>query len=400
MVAETQDILAPRELRRAAPLDSGSVSLGASPPSRVMLLDLNWKQTPYVAAALGASGIATALVTTLRPDHLGLGHYCTQIEGPPPHSPGYISFLRQQIASFRPDLLIPLCEPIMELLWDLEPQLEVPVYPPMSEELRSVLRDRRRFYERAVALQIPIPPWMPLGSPADLEEAARRFGYPMVLRGTRGLAGSQVRVVSSAGEAAAALGELNANSPGQPFAQAFIKGPRHLVGGFFFRGEAIRVFGQVTIDQHPAVTGPSIRVKACTDEALIRGATTLMADLGWSGMACVEFIRDERGRYVLMEMNPRPWAALEVAERSGAGICRAFAQHLAGRPVGPLHGYRAGRPEVVLEGFLLARSPGIGLWPTLRTLGPRDWLDCARAVPWGRPWLALHVLRRLYRELN
>jgi predicted ATP-grasp superfamily ATP-dependent carboligase len=371
-----------------------------SPPSRVMLLDLNWKQTPYVAASLGRSGIATTLVTTLRPDHLGLGHYCTQIQSPSPHSPGYIPFLRQQIASVRPDLLIPLCEPIMELLWDLDPQLEVPIYPAMTEDLRSVLRDRRRFYERATALGIPVPPWMPVGSPGDLEEAARRFGYPLVLRGTRGLAGSQVRVVSSAREAAVALGELSGQSPGQPFAQAFVKGPRHLVGGFFSDGEAIRLFAQETIDQHPAVTGPSIRVRACTDETLIRSARALVADLGWSGMACVEFIRDERGRFVLMEMNPRPWAALEVAERSGAGICRAFAESIAGRPVGPLHGYRVGAPDVVLEGFLLARSPGTGIWPTLGTLRLRDWLDCVRAVPWGRPWLALHVLRRIYRELE
>lgn len=400
MAAETEDIIAPGTVRRGSPVDSGSASDRTSPPSRVMLLDLNWKQTPYLAAALAGSGIATTLVTTLRPDHLGLGHYCTQIQSPSPHSPDYVSFLRQQIALVHPDLVIPLCEPIMELLWELEPRLEVPVYPAMTEDLRSVLRDRRRFYERAATLGIPVPPWMPVSSPADLEEAAGRFGYPLVLRGTRGLAGSQVRVVRSADEAVVALGELNGESPGQPFAQAFIKGPRHLVGGFFSRGETIRLFAQETIDQHPAVTGPSTRVRACTDESLIRSARTLVADLGWSGMACVEFIRDEGGRFVLMEMNPRPWAALEVAERSGAGICRAFAESLAGRPVGPLQAYRAGGSQVVLEGFLLARSPGTGVWPTLRTLGLRDWLDCVRAVPWRRPRLALHVLRRIYRELG
>jgi predicted ATP-grasp superfamily ATP-dependent carboligase len=381
-------------------VDSGPVSPGVLPPSRVMLLDLNWKQTPHLAAALAASGIATTLVTTLRPDHLGLGHYCAQIQSPSPHSPDYLSFLRQQVAAFRPDLLIPLCEPIMELLWDLDPPLEVPAYPAMTEELRSVLRDRRRFYERATALGIPVPPWMPIGSLVDLEEAARRFGYPLVLRGTRGLAGSQVRVAASAAQAAAALGELNTESPGQPFAQAFIRGSRHLVGGFFSRGEAIRLFAQETLDQYPAVTGPSIRVRACTDESLIRSARTLVSDLGWSGMACVEFIRDDRGRFVLMEMNPRPWAALEVAERSGSGICRAFAESLAGRPVGPLHGYRVGGSQVILEGFLLSRRPGSGLWPTLKTLRPADWLDCLRAVPWRRPRLALHVLRRVYRELE
>jgi predicted ATP-grasp superfamily ATP-dependent carboligase len=365
-----------------------------------MLLDLNWKQTPYIAAALSASGIATTLVTTLRPDQIGLSHYCTQIQSPLPHSAGYVSFLRQQIASLRPDLLIPLCEPLMELLWDLDPPCEVPLHPAVTEDQRNVLRDRRRFYDRAAALGIAVPPWMPIGRPADLEEAARRLGYPLVLRGTRGLAGSQVRVAGSSPEAAAALDELKRTSPGQPFAQAFIRGPRHLVGGFFSHGEAIRLFAQETLEQHPPVTGPSIRVRACADETLIHSARTLVADLGWSGMACVEFIRDERGGFVLMEMNPRPWAALEVAERAGAGICQAFAESLASRAVAPRCQYRRGTSEVVFEGFLLARRRGRGIWPTLRTLGLRDWRDCAGAVPWRRPWLALHVLRRLYRELE
>jgi biotin carboxylase len=204
--------------------------------------------------------------------------------------------------------------------------------------------------------------------------------------------------VSSEREAAVALDELNRESPGQPFAQAFVRGPRHLVGGFFSRGEAIRLFAQQTLEQDPAVTGPSTRVRACTDEALLRSARALVADLKWSGMACVEFIQDEQGTFVLMEMNPRPWAALEVAERSGAGICRAFAESLAGRSVGPPQGYRVGGSDVVLEGFLAARRRG-GVWSTLRALGLRDWLDCARAVPWRRPWLTLHVLRRLHREL-
>jgi hypothetical protein len=400
MAAERQDIVASPALRRGSTVNAGTASPETSPPSRVMLLDLNWKQTPYLVAALAGSGITTTLVTTLRPDHLGLGHYCTQIQSPSPRNSSYVSFLRQQIAIVRPDLLIPLCEPIMELLWDLEPPFDVPVYPPTTSDLRSILRDRRKFYERAAALGIAVPPSMPIGGPADLEEAARRFGYPQVLRGTSGLAGSQVRVVGSAHEAVAALGELNAVSPGQPFAQAFIKGTRHLVGGFFSRGEAVRLFAQETISQHPPVTGLSIHMRSCTDELLIRSARTLIAGLGWSGISCVEFIRDERGRFVVMEMNPRPWAALEVAERSGAGICQAFAESLAGRSVGPLHGYRADRTDIVLETFLLARNTGTGLWPTLRTLGPRDWLDCVRAVPWRRPRLALHILRRIYRELG
>ena len=400
MAAEIEEILPRGALRAGSTAAPRSASSWIAPPSRVMLLDLNWKQTSHVVAALCDSGIATTLITTVRPDNIALGRYCTQIESPHPRSPEYVPFLRREIASACPDLVIPLCEPLIELLWDLDPPLEVPVYPAMTQEQRSVLADRRLFYQRAAAAGIAVAPWMPVGTAADLESAARRLGFPCVLRGTRGLAGSQVRVVSGMSEAVTALDELKGKSPGQPFAQQFIQGPRHLVGGFFSQGEAIRLFAQETIEQHPPVTGPSIRVRPCDDESLIDSARTLLADLGWSGMACVEFIRDESGRFVLMEMNPRPWAALEVAERRGAGICRAFAESLAGRPVAPLQQYRLGGSELVLEGFLQARRRGTGIGSALRTLGLRDWIDCLRAVPWRKPWLALYVLRRLYRELS
>lgn len=399
MAVELQEI-STRTQRESATLIRRLASPPALPPSRVMLLDLNWKQTSYVAAALADSGIATTLITTLRPDPIGLGHYCTQIQSPLPRSPDYVPFLRREIARVRPDLLIPLCEPLIELLWDLDPPCAVPIYPATTIDQREVLADRRLFYQRAAAAGVAVAPWMPVGGNTDLEIAAQRFGYPFVLRGTRGLAGSQVRVVGSAREAAEALEDLQSKSPGQPFAQAFIRGPRHLVGGFFSRGEAIRLFAQETIEANPPVTGPSIRVRAYADESLIGSARTLFADLEWSGMACAEFIRDERGRFVLMEMNPRPWAALEVAERSGAGICRAFAETLAGRPVTPQQRYRMGRPQVVLEGFLQAHNRGTGILSTLRSPSLKDWLACLRAVPWRRPWLALYVLRRLYRELS
>lgn len=373
-------------------------SARATQPPRVMLLDMNWIQNSYVVAALSDSGIDATLLTTMRPDNIGLSHFCTQIESPRPGLPDYLPFVTQQIERIRPDVLIPLCEPILELLGELDSLCGVPIYPVMTPELRRILRDRRRLYRRAESVGIAVAPWMAVKSDADLETVAARLGYPLVLRGTGGNSGSQVRIVRSLAEAAVALTELKGISPGPPFAQAYIRGPRHMVGGFFVNGEAVRLFGQQTITQDPPGTGPSTRVRPCRDEALIRSARALFSDLGWSGMACVEFLRDDDGRFVLLEINPRPWAALEVAERSGAGICRAFAETLAGRTVAPRYHHRMDVSGVVLERFLRARRRQ-GLVPMLCSLSLQDWLDCLRAVPWRRPWLALYLLRRLYREL-
>lgn len=76
-----------------------------------------------------------------------------------------------------------------------------------------------------------------------------------------------------------------------------------------------------------------------------------------------------------------------------------LAESLAGRSPEPSLEYRLGGSEVVLEGFLQARRRGSSVGSVFRALGAGDWFDCVRAVPWSTPWLALHVLRRLYREL-
>ncbi len=369
-----------------------------SPVSRVMLLGLDWPQTGYLVAALHAQGLQTTLLSTGRPDRLGLGRYCDQIHSPSETSAAYVPFLREQVARARPDLLIPLCEPLMELLWSLDPPPAL-VYPPLEPWQRGIVTDRRRLYECASAAAVPIAPWTAIEGPEGLARAAARFGFPLVLRGTAGCAGMQVRIVNCLEEAHAAAEALRALSPASPFAQAFIAGRRQLCGGVFQHGRVLRSFTQMTLECHPPGTGPSIRVRSVRDETMEAYTAALMRELQWSGMACAEYIRNESGHLTLLEINVRPWAALGAAERCGSQMCRAFARLLAGGPMPARAGHRVGVESLVLEGFLLARRSG-SLWQTLRSLPWRDIYGCLRAIPWAQPWLALHMARRAYRACD
>ena len=143
-------------------------SCGLPLPKRVMLLGLDWRQIAYVAAGLQEAGIETLLLTTGRPDHFGLGHYCRQIQSPKYPSPDYVPVLREQVARLRPDLLIPLCEPLINLLWRLDAP-PAPVYPPTEEWQRETVLDRRQLYRRAESIGLPVPPWLPLTGRAELD---------------------------------------------------------------------------------------------------------------------------------------------------------------------------------------------------------------------------------------
>lgn len=366
--------------------------------ARVMLLGLGWPQTGYLLAALHRTGIQATLLSTGFPDRIGLGRYCRQVQSPLATSPEYARFLHEQVARTRPDLIIPLCEPLIELLWSLDPP-PAPVYPPVEPWQREIVTNRRRLYECATDSGVPIAPWMSIDGAQGVAQAARRFGFPLVLRGTAGFAGMQVRIVNSLDEAHAAAAALKAVSPGSPFAQAFVTGRRQLCGGVFQRGEMLRCFTQMTMECNPPTTGPSIRVCSVRDETMEAYTAALMRRLQWSGMACAEYMRDEQGRLFLLEINVRPWAALEVAERCGATLSRAFAEMLSGKPVTGRAGHSVGVESLVLEGFLRAHRGG-SVWRTFRRLPSRDAYGCLRAIPWRQPGLALHMLRVMYRACD
>lgn len=368
------------------------------PPNRVMLLGLDWRQNGHLAAGLHDAGIETFLLTTGLPDHFGLGRYCEHIRTPKYPSPEYVPFLREQIARLRPDLLIPLCEPLIELLWELDPP-PAPVYPPTEAWQRKVVFDRKLLYRRAQSAGVPIPPWLPLSGPSDLDDAGRKLGFPLVIRGTAGFGGNQVRIVRSPEEAAAALEHIRKVSPGQPFAQAFVRGGRHLFGGVFRRGETIRSFSHRTLETNPAITGPAIRIRPVHEPRLAAYGEAIFRDLQWSGIAFAEFIQNEAGEFVLMEINARPWGSLETAEMCGAQISRTFGEMLLGRPIAAQPPYPAGVDWIILEGYLLSLRRA-GVWSTLWHVPPRDMWRCMSAVPWSRPRLAFHVMRRAYRFLS
>ena len=370
---------------------------GVTNPRRILVASLDWPQTAYLVAALHDAGHQVTLVTTGRHDALGLARYCEQVRSPAPEAPHYGEFLRAAIFRCGAELVLPVSEPVMERLWEMDPPCAVAIYPDLAPHQRALMRDRRRLYERAVTIGVPVAPWVPLANAAALDGAIAALGLPLVLRGTQGRGGTQVRIVATRAEAARALEFLFRHSPGEPFAQRFIDGDCCLIGGVLERGEMLRYFAHELIEAHPPLTGPSIRIRSLRDETLTACARSLFRDLASEGIACAEFMRDRRGAYTLIEVNPRPWGSIEAARRCGVDLCKVFAERLAGAPLTGPADYEPGVECVLFPRFLVAR------WASGAHLTLRDLRHAGRSVgsvPWRHPGLALHLLRRAYRELT
>ena len=176
---------------------------------------------------------------------------------------------------------------------------------------------------------------------------AREFSLPLVVKGDTGESGENVRIVWDREQVAAKYRGVAANETrrgSRPALQEFVRGPAYSVGGLFFKGEPLRVVAHRKLIRYPYPFGGNT-VKGVTerDRDLLRDVFKIFAALEYSGIGHIEFIRDSRdGRFKFLEINPRPWGVIGVAQWAGVDLFTAYRQLVAGIPVAADLRYREG----------------------------------------------------------
>lgn len=358
---------------------------------KLLLLDAGWDHTPYLVRELARENFDVTLAAPGARDRWFLSRYCKQIAAP--WSASETGVFAELIDRSDADLILPLSEDIMEALWSLPESQSRRLFPPTTQLQRELLRDRTKMYAFASSCGVPVPGMMALEDERDLHVALKSYGSPFVLRGTRGLAGLQVRLVHDARQAADAYSQLQRDSPGAPFAQEYINGRRYLVGGLFHEGATLQLFSQTTVEALRPPTGPSIRIKSVADPVLWDYTKQVFRGLAWTGLACAEFMRDRNGEYRFLEINPRPWAAIYAAHCCGVPLLRTFAKYLKGdRAEYPIEVVDC--KEVVLFPQFISARVASGDFPTMREF--HYYTAALKGAPWRSPALLLHLLRRAF----
>jgi acetyl-CoA carboxylase, biotin carboxylase subunit len=175
--------------------------------------------------------------------------------------------------------------------------------------------------EAARAAKVPIVPGTttPLSaeaSDAALAAAARKVGYPIMVKAVAGGGGKGMRVVARAEDLAGAVRAARseaASSFGDSavyFERQLIR-PRHIevqiladqhgtVLPFVERECSIQRRHQKVIEETPSmVVTPRLR------QRLTRAAAAVAASVGYTNAGTIEFLVDEQGRYYFLEMNTR-----------------------------------------------------------------------------------------------
>lgn len=218
-----------------------------------------------------------------------------------------------------------------------------------------------------------------LATPRLLEvgEILDNFDRPVVVKERRGKATlpSHTAVARTRSAALDAVEQVRV-AGGEPLVQELASGS--LIAYIAVRDQTGRIVAhaqQVAERIWPSHAGGSVRARTIpVDSVLARGAEALLADLGWFGLAQLQFILGDDGRHRLIDFNGRFYGSMALAVASGANVAAIWAALATSRPHPPASAVSGQRYQVLQADLRRA-------WAERRGGLLRDVLDCVRVAP-------------------
>lgn len=257
-------------------------------------------------------------------------------------------------ARLQPRVLLPVSEAALLALGEDRGAFAPAVvpFPPLAAIRRAA--DKEEVGRVAAGLGIAVPETLALGAPRGLgDRELEALPFPVVLKPARSVRpdtapGGKFVVTYAAGPSE--LADALARMPAAAYPvllQRRVRGPG---AGVFLLvdGRAVLAeFAHRRIRERPPSGGVSVfRESVALAPELRDAAARLLAALGWSGVAMVEFkLDDATGRPYLMEVNPRLWGSLQLAIDAGVDFPRLLVEWALGA-----------RPETVPDYAVGVRS--------------------------------------------
>lgn len=208
----------------------------------------------------------------------------------------------------------------------------------------------RRANDKSAALAVarkvgvPIPVTYAPEDDEELEEVVAGLRLPAVVKlrddaGTILEPGQRYAIGRTADEVRRAYRSLHALKP-FPLIQEKVEGPGYGVGILADKGRVVAAFAHRRVREYPVTGGPSTVCVSVLDDRLTGYAAAVIRELGWTGVAMVEFKKDDD--YRLMEVNPRFWGSLPLATRAGVNFPDLLCRQAMGEELGAPPAYDAG----------------------------------------------------------
>lgn len=265
--------------------------------------------------------------------------------------------LAQAINDFKPDLLIPGCEETVRWFHNIAllnesdastngiSLLQKIILASLgSSECYDITLSKSSMHTFATHLGLRTPPQMPATTVKDAQLAANAIGYPVVLKGEHGSAGSSVRICHTESEINNAYQELlTTNSKQKIDIQKYIDGEAAMCTGVVKEGTLLNSFFALKLHTHPLPTSPCSVARLSNSSEAQFTLSTLVQHLKFNGFCSCDFIVEKNTQMpYLLEFNPRPTPISALGHIFRHDLCVALAEawgYISNQPSIP-HAYR------------------------------------------------------------
>lgn len=310
---------------------------------KILVTDGQNRAALAVTRSLGRAGYQVVVGERRTPSLAQASRYCAgRVVYPDPMtaSDAFIDFLARYVRDEAIDAVVPVSDVTTLLMTGhrdrFEPRCAVPFG---SAQTVARAADKVDIVSTAERIGVAVPQSVVVHYHARVPELA--FGYPVVIKPHR----SRVRTadgwkscsVSFAADRAALARDL-ASRQAHDFPvllQERIDGPGIGVFACYQRGRAVALFAHRRLRERPPWGGVSALSESVPLDAQARDAAVrLLDEIGWQGVAMVEFKRDTRdGQPKLMEINGRFWGSLQLAIDAGVDFPALLIRSMGAEPI-------------------------------------------------------------------
>lgn len=184
-----------------------------------------------------------------------------------------------------------------------------------SPEVLELASDKYRTIQFAESLGIAIPRTLLVSSTDDLPQW--QSTAPVVIKDRFSVRWTRAKAVFGSVAYAHSFAELQnkvsarVRAAGDVMIQEFVSGVGIGVSCFIVAGTAFLPFQwQRVREVDPRGSGSSARKSVLLDESLLSQSRELVTKMCFEGIAMVEYKKTADGRFVLMEVNGRPWGSI------------------------------------------------------------------------------------------
>jgi predicted ATP-grasp superfamily ATP-dependent carboligase len=319
----------------------------------VLVLDADERQSLVAIRSLGRAGLVVAAAATRRNAPAFWSRSCAVhdlVPDPAIDPSAFIDAVIRLAQLHSPRAIITAHDGSIEALRDHRGDVEQRAPIALGDEPGlAIAVSKERTLAVAAGLGLRVPRGEVVSSPAELTSTVTELGLPVVIKPDHSWhqhGQSGVRIAPSV--AVTARGALAAADEvwrvgGKVILQELLSGDREAISVLRADGRIWARFAQVADRTFPPLGGSSVtRTSIDLPTDATDAAEQLIDACDLDGYSEIEFRRDAAGRPVLMEINPRLSASVEVAVRSGVDFPLLVFAWASGERLAPAGPYQVG----------------------------------------------------------